>query len=64
MQFNLHWSAEISEVFPKAIETPGDLTSTEAWQMNEWLTSAMVDLGWHLAYGIDSARISVYLSRS
>lgn len=41
-QTELHWSHELAPVFVKAIETPGQLTSAEAWSLNEWLTAAVV----------------------
>ena len=40
-QQELHWSSEIGDAFMKAIETPGELNSTETWQMNSWLLSAI-----------------------
>jgi hypothetical protein len=39
-QKELHWGGEIAEVFTKAIEKPGELNTTETWQMSEWLISA------------------------
>lgn len=41
-QTELHWSHEIADIFTKAIETPGELTSSEAWSLSEWLSSAIV----------------------
>ena len=41
-QSELHWSHEIADTFTKAIETPGELNSAEAWSLSEWLTSAIV----------------------
>lgn len=41
-QAELHWSHEIASIFTKAIETPHDLTSAEAWSLSEWLTAAVV----------------------
>ena len=39
-QQELQWGCEIAEAFTKAMETPGELTTAETWQMNEWLLSA------------------------
>lgn len=41
-QTELHWSHEIAGIFTKAIETPGELSSSEAWSLSEWLSSAIV----------------------
>lgn len=41
-QAELHWSHEIASIFTKAIETPHNLTSAEAWSLSEWLTAAVV----------------------
>lgn len=41
-QAELHWSHEIAGVFTKAIETPGELSSAEAWSLSEWLNAAIV----------------------
>lgn len=41
-QAELHWSHEIASTFVKSIETPGELTSAEAWSLSEWMTSAIV----------------------
>ena len=40
-QNELHWGGEIAGVFTKAIENQTALTPVEAWQMSEWLMSAM-----------------------
>jgi len=40
-QFELYWSGEIAPVFVKAIQTPDQVNAIEAWQLSEWLTSAM-----------------------
>ena len=36
-QQELRWSGEIAEAYTKAIETPGELNTTETWQMDSWL---------------------------
>jgi len=41
-QTELHWSSEIAAAFTKAIETPDELTSAEAWRLSEWLNAALV----------------------
>ena len=41
-QTELHWSHEIADIFTKAIQTPDELTSSEAWSLSEWLSSAIV----------------------
>ncbi|MEJ2503508.1 MAG: hypothetical protein P8177_09405 [Gemmatimonadota bacterium] len=41
-QVELHWSHEIASIFAKAIETPDQLNSAEAWSLSEWLTAAIV----------------------
>ncbi len=40
-QQELRWSGEITEAYTKAIETPGELNTTETWQMDSWLLSAI-----------------------
>ncbi len=40
-QQELRWGGEIAEEFTKAIETPGELNTTETWRMNNWLISAI-----------------------
>ena len=40
-QNELRWGSEIAGVFTKAIENQTALTPVEAWQMSEWLMSAM-----------------------
>ena len=40
-QTELRWASDISDVWAKAIETPSELDSSEAWKMSEWLVSAM-----------------------
>ncbi len=40
-QQELRWSGEIAEAYTKAIETPGELNTTETWQMDSWLLSAI-----------------------
>jgi len=40
-QFELYWSSEIASVYVKAIQTPSDLSATEAWQLSEWFTAAI-----------------------
>jgi len=41
-QVELQWSSEIAATFTKALETPDQLTSAEAWRLSEWLNSAVV----------------------
>lgn len=39
-QSELRWASDISEEWTKAIESPSELSSSEAWKMSTWLTSA------------------------
>lgn len=41
-QEELHWSHEIADIFTKAIETPRELDSAEAWSLSEWMSAAVV----------------------
>ena len=40
-QFELYWSSEIAPIIVKAVQDPAQLDIVEAFQLGEWLTSAM-----------------------
>lgn len=42
MQAELQWSHEIAAIWTKSFEHPEQLTSTEAWSLSSWLTSALM----------------------